>query len=98
MVASEIAFKTDEPIQALIILSGTTVDESAWIKGMALRHNLPVLISHGRNDNILSFAIANRYQKEMRDAGLNVTWVPFEGGHEIPMEVVNALNSFLAGL
>jgi phospholipase/carboxylesterase len=98
MVASEIAFKTDEPIQALIILSGTTVDESAWIKGMPLRHHLPVFISHGRNDKILSFAIANRYQQEMRDAGLNVTWIPFEGGHEIPMEVVNALNSFLSSL
>jgi phospholipase/carboxylesterase len=98
MVASEIAFKTDEPIQALIILSGTTVDEVEWIKKMPVRRNLPVFISHGRTDNILSFAIANRYQQEMRNAGLNVTWVPFEGGHETPMEVVNALNNFLASL
>jgi phospholipase/carboxylesterase len=98
MVASEIAFKTDEPIQALILLSGTTVDEVEWIKAMPNRRNLPVFISHGRNDNVLSFDIANRYQQEMRIAGLNVTWVPFEGGHEIPMEVVNALNTFLARL
>lgn len=98
MIASEIAFKTDESIQALVLLSGTTVDEVAWVQGMAARRKLPVFISHGRNDNILSFEIAKRYQQEMRNAGLNVTWIPFEGGHEIPMEVVNALNSFLARL
>lgn len=98
MIASEIGFKTDEPIQALVLLSGTTVDEVAWVKGMAARRNLPVFISHGRNDNILSFDIAKRYQQEMRDAGLKVTWIPFEGGHEIPMEVVDALNTFLASL
>jgi predicted esterase len=32
----------------------------------------------------------------MHDAGLQVTWFPFDGGHEIPAEVVTALNAFLA--
>ena len=32
----------------------------------------------------------------MRDAGLRVTWLPFDGGHEMPAEVVTALNTFLA--
>jgi len=98
IISSDIAFRTNEPIQALIILSGTAVDESTWIHGMATKRNLPVFISHGRKDNIFSFEIANRLQQEMRNAGMNVTWVPFEGGHEIPTEVVNALNVFLANI
>jgi predicted esterase len=31
-------------------------------------------------------------------AGMLVTWFPFNGGHEIPKEVVTALNEFLAHL
>jgi predicted esterase len=32
----------------------------------------------------------------MRDDGLRVTWFPFDGGHDMPAEVVTALNAFLA--
>jgi len=31
----------------------------------------------------------------MRDAGLRVTWLPFDGDHDIPVDVVVALNVFL---
>jgi predicted esterase len=34
----------------------------------------------------------------MRRAGLRVTWFPFEGGHEIPAVVVDALNQFLVAV
>jgi phospholipase/carboxylesterase len=98
IIASDIAFRTNEPLEALIILSGTAVDESTWIQGMSKRRDLPVFISHGRKDATFSFEIANRLQQEMRNAGMNVTWVPFEGGHEMPVAVVNALNIFLANI
>ncbi len=45
---------------------------------------------------MLRFDAAVRLQQEMRRAGLRVTWMPFDGGHEIPAEVVTALNQFLA--
>jgi phospholipase/carboxylesterase len=57
-----------------------------------------VFISHGRRDDILPFAAADRLQQTLRQAGLRVTWYPFEGGHEIPAEVVTGLNQFLATL
>ena len=49
----------------------------------------------GASDGILPFDVAARLQQAMRDAGLRVTWVPFDGGHEMPMTVVDALNAFL---
>lgn len=96
MVASEITFRTLEPVRALVLLSGTPVDEASWLGGMKKRHGLPVFISHGRRDDVLPFAAAMRMQAEMKRAGLKVTWYPFDGGHEIPAEVVIALNKFLA--
>ena len=34
----------------------------------------------------------------MREAGLRVSWCPFDGGHDMPAEVVIVLNVFLAAL
>lgn len=96
MIAADIAFTTDEPIEALVLLSTTFVNEAAWRAGMPRRRGLPVFIAHGRRDDILPFDAAERLQQAMRDAGLRVTWFPFDGGHEMPAEVVTALNGFLA--
>lgn len=98
MVASELAFRSREPLRALVLLSGTPVDQRSWLQGMRVRRGLPVFIAHGRQDDVLPFQGAARLQQTMREAGLQVTWVPFNGGHETPAEVVAALNQFLAGL
>lgn len=96
MVGAEIAFRSDQPMQALVLLSPTIVDEASWVSGMQARAGLPVFLSHGRQDPILPFAASARLAKHLSAAGLAVTWVPFEGGHDIPAEVVTALNAFLA--
>jgi phospholipase/carboxylesterase len=98
MVAAQVAFLSDEPLRALVILSGTLVDESLWDANYARRKGLHVFMSHGRSDPTLSFAVAERMRGKLSDAGMVVTWFPFEGGHEIPTEVVAALNEFLARL
>lgn len=96
MISADIAFQTDEPLAALVILSGTSVDEQQWVAGMPRRKDLPVFIAHGRSDPVLKFDAAARLEQHMRRAGLRVTWVPFDGGHEVPVPVVTALNAFLA--
>jgi phospholipase/carboxylesterase len=98
MVAAQVAFLSDEPLRALVLLSGTLVDETSWKANFARRKGLHVFIAHGRADPTLSFAAAERMQGEMTGAGIEVTWFPFDGGHETPAEVVVALNDFLARL
>ncbi len=94
MVACQIAFMSDEPLSALIIFSGTPVNEAAWRAGMARRKGLPVFMAHGRGDNILPYDLAERLRMDMVKAGLQVTFVPFDGGHEIPAEAVIGLNDW----
>jgi phospholipase/carboxylesterase len=96
MVVCQIAFTSDEPLAALVILSGTPINERTWRTQMRRRKGLPVFMSHGRNDTILPFELAERLEAEMIAAGLAVTFIPFDGSHEIPAEVVIALNDFLA--
>jgi phospholipase/carboxylesterase len=98
MIAAEVAFRSEQRLEALILLSPTFVDEQRWIEGMARRKGMPVFISHGRRDDVLPFAASERLATAMRDAGLKVTWAPFDGIHETPASVVTELNKFLASV
>ena len=98
MVASEVAFRSHTPLAALVILSGTPVDESSWENHFSERRGLPVFLAHGRRDSTLPFAAADRFRRKLEAAGLQVIWFPFDGGHEMPATVVIALNDFLARL
>ena len=98
MLSGEIAFQTDQKLAALVLLGGTTVNEAAWAERFPGRRRLPIFIAHGRQDGVLPFAIAERFAGRLRATGLNVTWVPFDGGHEIPAEVIRVLNGFLRSL
>ena len=95
MTSAEIAFQTDQDLAGLILLSGTTVNEEAWAEHFAGRRRLPILIAHGRQDGVLPFAIMDRFQQRLKTFGLDVTWVPFDGYHEVPLAVVEEVNAFV---
>lgn len=96
IVSLETALTTKAPLVALILLSGTIVDEAHLVAALPPRRGLPVFIAHGRSDQVLPFAIAERLAHHMKASGLSVTWFPFDGGHEIPAIVVDELNRFVA--
>jgi phospholipase/carboxylesterase len=98
IVAGEVAFASDQQMAALVMLSGTIVDEASWEKQFPRRRGLRVFLSHGRQDTMLPYAVADRLHTKLVAAGLNVTWCPFNGEHDIPEEVVIALNEFIKQL
>jgi phospholipase/carboxylesterase len=98
MVAAEVALQSDVELDALVLLSGTLVDEASWQKRFGKLRSVPVFMSHGRADRVLPFAIADRFRNELNAAGVEVTWVPFDGGHDMPMTVVDELNRFIGRL
>jgi phospholipase/carboxylesterase len=95
MVSAEVAFNTDQELAGLILLGGTTVHEEQWAEHFAGRRRLPIFIAHGRSDGVLAFEQMERFQARLKTFGLDVTWLPFDGGHDIPTEVVMAMNEFV---
>ena len=98
MLSGEIAFQTDQQLVGLVMIGGTTVNEQAWVERFPGRRRLPVFIAHGRWDGVLPFAVAERFARKLEAAGLDVTWVPFDGGHDIPAAVIAGLNHWLQRL
>lgn len=97
MAACNAVFTRNVAPGGLVILSGTPVNLQAWKAGMAAKRQMPVFQSHGHHDPLLSFRAAEELRDVMREAGLSTEWVPFRGGHEIPMQVLERLGRFLPG-
>jgi phospholipase/carboxylesterase len=95
MTSAEIAFRSNQELAGLILLSGTTVDEERWAEHFAGRRHLPIFIAHGRSDSVLPFERMERFQARLKGFGLSVTWLPFDGGHGIPDEAVAGMNAFI---
>ncbi len=98
MVATELALHAKTAPAGLIVLSGNPIAEARWRKAASNRAGLPFFQSHGRVDPILSFRGALRLEELFRGAGLKGSLVPFDGGHGIPLEILESLATFLDGL
>lgn len=95
MLACDTFLRAQPGIAALALLSASRIAVDEWTP---LRHRLkrlPMLISHGRQDPDLAFAAGEALRDFATDAGADVTWVPFDEGHEIPLLVWRALKKFL---
>jgi phospholipase/carboxylesterase len=84
------------PLDGLVLLAGAPIDWARLQPLLRDRAGTPVLVTHGRADEQLSFEVAEAMRDDLSAAGWDPTWVPFEGGHGTPLIVVRALRKFLA--
>jgi phospholipase/carboxylesterase len=95
MLSIDVALRTPHPLAGLVVLSGTHIAADEWAPRLEARRGLPVFMSHGRDDELLPFAVAEGLRDTFVRAGLEVEWVPFRGGHGIPPGVLEGLGGFL---
>jgi phospholipase/carboxylesterase len=96
MLALDLALEEpDRELAGLVLMSATLVARDRWVAGIPGRKGLPVLQSHGAHDPLLPFTQAQRLRGLLEDGGLDVTWIPFDGQHEIPPPVIHAGGDFM---
>jgi phospholipase/carboxylesterase len=95
MLACDVALHLPKPPAALVLLSGAPIALETWTPLLPRLSGVPVFQSHGRADALLSFAAAEKLSERLRASGARLEWLPFAGGHEIPRQVLAALESFL---
>ena len=98
MLSCELALCTARPLAGLVLFSGARIAADAWRARYGSRRGQRVFVSHGRSDGDLSFAAAESFQRELADAGWDVTWCPFDGGHEIPLVAWRAFKRWLTSV
>jgi phospholipase/carboxylesterase len=85
-------------IVALALLSSTRIAIADWQPRAERLRGLPVLVAHGRNDAELSFEAGELLRDFAIRGGATVSWLPFDGGHELPLVVWRALRKLLRQL
>ena len=85
-------------VNALVLLSASLLSMSDWLPRRERLQNLPVFVSHGATDPDLAFTAGERLRDFVLESGARGTWVPFDGGHEIPLVVWRGLRKFLTAL
>ena len=83
-------------VDALALLSSTRIAFGEWRPLLPRLAGLPVLVAHGHDDDELSFAAGEALRDAVIGGGAHATWLPFEGGHGIPLPVWRGLRKFLA--
>lgn len=96
MVACDLALADTRPLAGLALLSTTLISAASWRTRMPARCHLPVFQSHGREDPLLPYRAAELLRDRWTQAGAQVEFVEFRGGHEIPPSVLAALSAFVA--
>lgn len=83
---------------ALVLLSSSRIAWPQWQPLLSRLAGLPMLVSHGRTDADLAFSAGEAIRDAALAGGANVTWLPFDGGHGVPMIVWRGLRNFLQRL
>jgi phospholipase/carboxylesterase len=100
MLTSDTILRTPRRVAGLALFSASRIafaeQEPFYASGAA--RGLRVLVSHGRADDDLAFSAGEGLRDALVAGGAEVTWVPFDGGHEIPLPVWRALKKLLASL
>ena len=95
MLSLDVALHTDRPLAGLVLLSGTLIARPEWEPRLPARRGLRVLQSHGRQDPLLPFSVAEQLRDLMAQNGLSVDFIPFHGAHQIPDKVLDRLGAFV---
>jgi phospholipase/carboxylesterase len=98
MVSLDVALHRAVPPAGLILMSGTLIAEAAWQPRMARLAGVPVMMSHGRDDVVLPFQVAEILRDRLVAAGAAVDWRPFSGGQGIPPVVIQGARELLRNL
>ena len=90
MVSFHVAFNRID-VRKLLMFSGILVGDSNSFE----KKEFSVFQSHGRNDSILPFLQALKLKEFFEKRKMDLNFVEFHGGHEIPLDVIGKLRSFL---
>jgi phospholipase/carboxylesterase len=95
MLATDVALHAEDDYAGVVALSGGLAASEIWDPRMRARARTPFFLSHGRADPLLPFYMGERLRDRLAAAGVPVELVAFDGGHEIPPDVVDRLGAFL---
>ena len=79
----------------IVAMSGFVPTVEGWEPDLAGRQGLPVWISHGRNDNVISVEFARAARELLEGGGLEVTYDETEAAHHVDPRALATLPAWV---
>ncbi|MEC9283348.1 MAG: hypothetical protein VX642_11590 [Bdellovibrionota bacterium] len=95
MISMNLILNSPYKFKALIQMSGTFLERNYWLKKMQQKEKMNIFLSHGFQDALLNPKDAEDLAASLTENGHNVYSKFFQGGHEIPLDVLKELKSFI---
>lgn len=93
MMATNVFMQNQDGYEALVALSGAPFSCENWPQAQSLKH---VFVSHGQQDAILPFFAGEALAQKLSEKKFEVEKQWFQGGHEIPPQILKKLASFIS--
>ena len=82
----------------ILAISGFIPTVEGWEPQLDERRDLPVLISHGSRDPVISVEFARDARERLRSAGLAVEYHEHGGGHQLDPQSLPRMTEWVTGL
>ena len=92
MVALQAMVQHTEAFSAAVALSGYLLDDTRALPGSP---RAPLLLSAGSQDKIISAEKTRHSMQVLTELGYSVEYAAFDGGHQVPPEVLTRIHRFL---
>src|SRR3954449_7078043 len=92
LMSIDVGFRTNVELAAIVVMSGALYEDDP----PPFRNDLPVLIVHGTEDDVIPVLAARRARRVLEDHGVNVDYQEFPMGHQVSEESMAAVADFMA--
>lgn len=86
MLACDVALRLEQSPAGVILWSSMPICVKEWRENAPRHRGMPVFQSHGRQDPLLPYPLAEELRDMLCEAGIEVEYVPFDGPHTIGLE------------
>lgn len=95
MLACDVLLHDRRPLAGAALLSGSLIASGEWTPRAPARAGTPVFVTHGRNDPLLPYPLAEQLVATLTTGGVDVRWWPNDGDHSFNPAVAPVLSGFL---
>ncbi len=95
MLSSHLMNHVGTKLNSVFLFSGNLIGKKELLKSIDQNLSFNIFQSHGIQDPVLGFEGAEKLKNLLLDHNKKIKFESFKGGHEIPMQAINSLNSFL---